>query len=368
MGEVRILLTSAGSLLGRGILSTLRGRRDGLFILGGDLDPQSVGCRQCDAAIALPPTFDAGFVDAVTRCVDVHHIDLVIAGRDPDALALAHSDLPLIGSPAPLVTAARDKWLTFQWCSERGIPFVPSVATGTGNTRRETADLVDRWGLPLICKPRDGSGSLGVRVLLTHEQVGACLSKPGMVLQPFLDPPAPLAPDFSEGIPLFWEVPCEAEYGVQALIGPRGQVGPWMPFVSTHRLGRNERLAACDDVSLRRFAEDVIPRMAAAGWRGPVNLQVRRSAAGWLIIEINPRFSGGTSARYLLGFDEVGWTINAWMRRGVVPHVPQDRAREVVWLPQEFAVTVPVPARGLADHDPAHPYTGPHDQHPVLGS
>jgi carbamoyl-phosphate synthase large subunit len=199
-------------------------------------------------------------------------------------------------------------------------------------------DAQGLWDPPLIAKPRLGSGSLGVRVLLTREQVAAACQTPGLIIQPFLDPPTELMPDLSMGVPLFWEVECRTEYGIQALIGPQGEVEGWFAFRAEHRLGRNEWLAACDDRSLEVFAAWVVPRLAAAGFRGPVNLQVRRSGEQWSIIEMNPRFSGGTSGRYLLGFDEVGWMINAWLGAGIVPPGPQAPVGEAVWLPEVFGV------------------------------
>lgn len=330
-----VLLTSAGSLLGRGILSTLTGRRHNLHLVGGDLNPHNPGTRSCDVAVSLPPTTSPAFTDAVARIVAEHRIDLVLPGRDPDALLLAHTDLPLAGSSPALVATSRDKWLTYQWCQGVGIPFVATVCTDHADCQQALA-----WPLPLIAKPRAGSGSIGVRVLLTREQLQGTLAQPGMVIQPFLDPPAQLSPDLTLGTPLFWEVECNAEYGVQALIGPEGDIGPWFCFVASHKSGRNDRLRACHDPSLNAFASDVVPKLAAHGWRGPINLQARRSAQGWQLIEINPRFSGGTSGRYLLGFDEVGWVLNRWLGADTLPAGPANVAQEVVWLPHEYAAGV----------------------------
>ena len=330
----KVLLTSAGSLLGRAILSTLRGRRQQLVVIGGDMNPYHPGISSCDVAVKLPPTHTLEFIKAVASTVAEHHIDLVIPGRDPDALLLAHTNVPLAASKPQLVEISRDKLLTYQWCKNVGIPFAATACTDHADRQQ-----VFEWPLPLIAKPRSGSGSLGVRVLHTRAQVAATLAQPGMVIQPFLDAPSQLTPDLTLGTPLFWEVACNAEYGVQALIGPRGEVGPWFCFVASHKSGRNDTLRPCQDPSLQAFASEVAPKLAGHGWRGPINLQVRRSPQGWQLIEINPRFSGGTSGRYLLGFDEVGWVLNNWLGAGTVPPGPAVTAREVVWLPQEFELT-----------------------------
>lgn len=331
----KVLLTSAGSLLGRGILSTLTRRRQNLLLIGGDLNPHSPGTRSCDVAVTLPPTTSPEFTDAVTRIAAEHRVDLVIPGRDPDALLLARTHLPLAGPSPALVEICRDKLLTYQWCQSVGIPFVDTVCTDSDDRQRALA-----WPMPLIAKPRTGSGSIGVRVVLHQDQLQGTLAQPGMVIQPFLDPPAQLSPDLTLGSPLFWEVECDAEYGVQALIGPGGEIGPWFCFVASHKSGRNDRLRQCDAPGLNEFASAVVPKLAAHGWRGSINLQARRSPQGWQLIEINPRFSGGTSGRYLLGFDEVGWVLNRWLGAGTIPAGPADVAQEVVWLPHEYAAGV----------------------------
>ena len=65
----------------------------------------------------------------------------------------------------------------------------------------------------------------------------------------------------------------------------------------------------------RQFGE----ALATVGWRGPVNVACVHDGTRWLCLELNGRFSGGTGARTALGFDEVGWVVNAWARRNVVP-------------------------------------------------
>jgi carbamoyl-phosphate synthase large subunit len=62
---------------------------------------------------------------------------------------------------------------------------------------------------------------------------------------------------------------------------------------------------------------------AAAGWRGPCNIQGKRDPElGLQVIETNGRFSGGTSARRLLGFDEVALGLRQWLGDGVLSADP----------------------------------------------
>lgn len=322
-GERVILLTGVGSLLGRCLLDALRDRRDNLTVIGADLDPNAPALAECDRVVDLPADDDDDFAMQVQQVCRTHTVDLVIPCRDPGnaALALASDrpevDIPLAAPVGSMVATTRDKAASADWCAAYGIPHAPTISTDTLDDKG--LSLIDEWGFPLIAKPARGSGSLGVTVVLDDTQLHAVIDVPGMVLQPFLSPPDLLAPDLSRGVPLFWEVACDDEPGVMALFGPKGEIGPHMCFSARHRLGRNEALWIESDPTLEAFAADVLPKFAAAGWRGPLNLQVRRGADGWQVIEINARFSGGTAARLHMGLDEVGWILNAWLGESTVP-------------------------------------------------
>ena len=247
-----------------------------------------------------------------------------------------------------------DKWAAFQWCQEQGLPFTPTVLTDDLDSDISIKALVDEFGLPLITKPRDGSGSLGVRLLHNDDQVRMAGEEAGMVIQPFLDPPAGavLELDPSRGTPLFWEIPVPRNYGAQILIGPEGEIGPILPMAASQRLGRNESCTPWFDDGLDELLAQVTARFANAGWRGPLTVQARPHHEAWFITEFGGRFSGGTSQRTWLGVDEVGWIINSWAGREVVPpltHLPADDVRRYltdcpVWYTSEGA-SLSSPAR-----------------------
>lgn len=49
-------------------------------------------------------------------------------------------------------------------------------------------------------------------------------------------------------------------------------------------------------------------------------MQAKRDGSGWKVIELNGRFSGGTSCRLHLGFDEVALLVNEWLGHATVPY------------------------------------------------
>lgn len=340
-----ILVTSIGSGVGRSILDALSGRRAGVRLIGGDANAQAVGMGECDEAVVLPTTDHPGFLAAVESVCESRGVDLVLPGRDPDAVGLSEAawtrgaKVRAPCAPPALVAMARDKWASYRWCTERDIPFADSVATDEPDAERLAMALVERHGFPLVCKPRAGSASLGVTIVVDQRHLQGALAQSGMLLQPFLSPPQPaLRLDTSAGLPLFWEVPCPDEPAIMALLGPEGELGPHLCFTGSHRFGRTENLRRLDDESLSGFAGRVVARFGEEGWRGPLNLQVRRGHDGWRIIEINPRFTGGTAGRLHLGLDEVGWVVNRWLGEDVIPAWPHAPAARVDRVPRDVPV------------------------------
>ena len=344
---MKIVLTGAGSLVGQCVLDCLEGRRENLHLIGANLDPHAVNLHRCDQIYPLPPVTDAAaFTMALGRLIDREAPDLVIPCRDPDIPILAAwqdagaAQAPILVGPTWLAELMMDKWKLYCWARHEGLPFAQTVLSGQPESLPNGLALVEEFGFPLIVKPRRGSGSTGIRVLLNHSQLERTVGLQDMLIQPFYDIPqgSHFALDLAFGLPLFWEIPCPYEFGGQFLIGPDGAIGPHLAFGSSHRLGRVESQEPCPDERLAGDLMAFAKAFAKAGWRGPLNIQARRDGHSWRVIEVNGRFSGGTSARYLLGLDEVGWIINAWAGAVVVPGSPNLPAAKVQRLFTNFSV------------------------------
>lgn len=340
--DATLIITSVGSLVGQNILDALEGRRQRLTVVGLNSVVDAPNNFRCDRVHQLPP-LDAGEVyqQRFQELLAREEPNLIIPGRDADVVELArqgeeHPELAarlLVGSLA----AARvmdDKAASHDFARTHGLPFADTVTSGLPDSLEQGERLRANHGFPLLAKPRQGHGSLGVRLLFRQEQLARLLRQPGWVVQPLLDPrPGVAELDFELGMPCQWSLPETRLFGVQTLIGRDGGLGPSQGYIATMVLGRCERLTRRDDAELLAIADDFARAMAAAGWRGAFNLQLKKDPRlGFQAIEMNGRFSGGTSARLLLGFDEVGWCVNHWLGRAVVPLAPVTPCREVARL------------------------------------
>jgi len=337
-----ILVTSGGSLVGKTVLDCLEGRRSGVRLVACNAAKDSPSLFRYDSFHIVPLTGAGGWEAAMTAVIKAEAPAVVIPGRDTDVDALA--DLAarqpelakaFTGGSARMARVIVDKAETARFAAEHGLAFAPTVSTDDEGTHAAAAALANTYGFPLIAKPAQGRGSLGVRVVTCEAQLHVATGLPGIIIQPFLDcPPASdLELDTSAGIPLFWEVAEDRLYSVQFLIDRAGGILGHNIQRARLVLGRVEEVWTYENEALFAVAHAFAVKAAQQGWRGPLNVQAKRAdAAGtcWKVIELNGRFSGGTSCRLHLGFDEVAMIINEWVGRPVVGQLNTVPVRHII--------------------------------------
>ena len=335
-----VAMTSVGSLVGQVVLDALEGRRDDITLIGLNESASAPNNFRCDETILVPNTESPDFSSSVAKVCNEKMVDLLIPGRDPDIYTLsklAESDslgaTIAISGCSSMALMMADKAETARFSQEHDLPFADTVATESIDAKDRVDSMIQEHGYPLIAKPASGSGSSGVYILRNDHDVNDAIKLPGFILQPYLDPPDQIAPLHQVGVPLFWQVREDRLHGVQVLIDSDGNIGPSCSFRSVMVCGRCEYLEQVEDSALTEVAIRYARIVAAEGWRGPFNVQAKRDHHGeWRVIELNGRFSGGTSARRLLGFDEVGWVINKFLGRSAIPEDTVKPSNRIVRL------------------------------------
>ena len=318
MSRYRILITGVGSLVGKGLLDALEGRRESLWIMGTTFGLDAPGVYRCDEAFLTEPSESPAFPAQIRQIVDRVRPDIVIPGRDPDVAVVAALDVASLTGSAQAAAICWDKWLTYEFAADRGLPIIDTALPGAAD-----------YGPPAIAKPRSGSGSLGVKLLLNEAAWQRAQQLNGYVLQPLIGPVPPEI-DPADGLPLFWSAQIARQGGVQGIIDPDGNVGVAAAFETLMQFGWVRSQWLSDDSGLLAVGMAWLSAMAEAGARGPLNISCLHDGRSWQVMELNPRFSGGTSSRTLCGFDEVGWALNRWAGRDVVPSLTNPPAGSVV--------------------------------------
>ena len=287
-----------------------------------------------DRAFFAPPlvTERKDFEQRFEEILSIVHPNLIIPCRDEDVvfvseLAEKRPDLRarLLCGSLDIAVSMLDKWLSWGFSNAHGLPFAPSTCANMDSSSLNA--FVEKHGLPLIAKPRNGFASRGVKLLFKRSQLDSLLGRPDYILQKYIGDPGKVYEHVrhveEEGMPLFHSLE-ETKISVQGCVGPKGEIGGVLVTQHVMRQGKSERVELCEDDAVLQQGFQWITKIVEAGWRGPLNIQCQHDQDGNLFIyEYNGRFTGATSGRVLLGFDEVGITLGLWLGK----HFPQSGIR-----------------------------------------
>jgi hypothetical protein len=131
----RLLILSAGSLLGQNILDALEPRRGRLEVLGADARADSGRLFRCDRVYLTPLIEEEeAFEQRLLEIAGLEQPDLIIPGRDHDILFLSRFSTrhPQWAAriPCGAYEAARimqDKALSWEFARQQGLPFAETL-------------------------------------------------------------------------------------------------------------------------------------------------------------------------------------------------------------------------------------------------
>ncbi|UGS36596.1 ATP-grasp domain-containing protein [Capillimicrobium parvum] len=276
----RVLVTGTGGPSGISILRDLAD--EPLDLIAADIDPFAAGLYLVDAPrrAILPRGDDAGFCDALLEICQAESVSIVVPTVDSELLPLALDRERYAGSGVRLVLASEetlrtclDKWVLAERC--RDAVRVPDTWVVDDGFDPAAPDL------PVIVKPRSGSGSRGIRLVERREELEA-LERDGTLL-------------VQENLP-------GTEYSLDVIAREDGHVAGVVPrarlkvdsgIAVTGRTLHDERLDA--------FAREVARLI---GLTTVANVQVKEDAGGVpALLEVNARFPGTMPLTIAAGVD-----------------------------------------------------------------
>ncbi len=317
--KLRLLVLSVGTRVGQNVLASLKDRRDDVHFAATSSVCNEPTLFDCDVIYRVPPTVAeaAAFERTLLEIMDAERIDLVIPCRDDDVSFLAslrgrRPDLAgrLLCGDAEPVRVISDKWLSSAFSVRHGLPFAASLIKCGAE---EMKAFVAAHGYPLVAKPCRGYASLGIYLLWNETQLLNALDQDSYMVQQFLGDPNTVIDYLAEmkdkGVPLFHTFQGQ-RHSIQALIAPDGTISHVMSIRIVSDRRRSKWVGLDTDPASIEIGNRCAAAFAAAGWRGPLNIQCQRAPDGQLMIhEFNGRFTGATFERWLLGHDEVGAAI-----------------------------------------------------------
>jgi carbamoyl-phosphate synthase large subunit len=276
----RVLVTGAGGPSGITILRDLVD--EPLTLIAADIDPYAAGLYLVDAPLRaiLPRGDDPSFADVLLELCRRESVDVVVPTVDSELLPLARArdryaqaGVTLVLASEQTLSACLDKAVLARRCD--AVVNVPR--TQIVDDRFEPAGVE----LPVIVKPRSGSGSRGIRLVARVEELEALERDGTLLVQEHLP-----GPEFS------LDVLARAD-GVVVGVVPRERLKVDSGIAVTGRTLHDDKLEA--------FARAVAQ---AIGLTTVANVQVKEDVDGEpSLLEVNPRFPGTMPLTIAAGID-----------------------------------------------------------------
>lgn len=276
----RVLVTGAGGPSGIAVMQSVQSPQ--LTVLAGDIDPYAAGLYLVPEGqrFILPRGDDPTFADQLLDLCERESVDVVVPTVDTELLPLARdreryaaAGVTLVLADEQTLAVCLDKWALDARCRSK--------------VRTPRCWLVDASfdpsepELPVIVKPRSGSGSRGIALLRSRDEL-AVLERDGtLLIQEHLP-----GPEFS------LDVLASASGEVLAVV-PRERLKVDSGIAITGRTKRDEEL--------ERFGAEVARLI---GLTTVANVQVKGAADGApALLEVNPRFPGTMPLTIAAGID-----------------------------------------------------------------
>jgi carbamoyl-phosphate synthase large subunit len=290
-----VLVTGAGSILGQGIIKSLKlanNQHSGSVkyrIFSADMSPQAAGLYRCYKAFLIPAPSSDEYAEQIIQICKENDIDAVFVGTDEELMPLAalkdriekESDATLITNPENVIKIASDKWATYEYLEKNKIPCAKSVLP------EDSHEFIGEFGFPIVVKPREGHGSLHFYIVNNYDELKQVISFIEMVGW------RPILQEYLEG---------NNEFTSGITIDKSGK--KVMSTISMRKIIKNGQTykAFIDDFDpVRRSAQEVARKIGA---NGAINIQAKMVDDKHKVFEINARFSATCPLRAVAGINE----------------------------------------------------------------
>ena len=312
--DISVLVTGAGGPAAIAVIKSLRAD-PGVELLAADTDCWAAGLYLVPRAARalIPPGPSPEFTELLlARCMELG-ADVVIPTVDAELRPLAaarrtfeQAGVRLMLPPAAALDLALDKLALALACA--AVVRVPRTEPLDGKTDPES------WSYPVVVKPRTGSGSRDISVLVSAAELKAMEPAEDFIIQEYLPGP---------------------EYSIDVLADTDGRVVAGVPRVRA-RVDAGVSVAGrtLHDRELEWFGAEVVTRL---GLTFIANVQVRRDQAGQpALVEVNPRVPGSLSLTVASGVDMPRMALDALRGRRLPEHAEFCEKAMVRFLDERF--------------------------------
>ncbi len=303
----KILITSVGSGVGNAVLTAIQRSRRHYYVVSTNTEPFHSGVYRSDKVYLVKKSdvYPDEWVEKIIEIVKKDKPLMLIPGRDADVTLLSkvkerieELGVKVMCSDKNIVEQSNDKFLTSNLFNKLGLQYAETVDM---SDKKGLKRIINKYGFPLIAKPRFGTGTIGVKLVLNKSDIQNILdvTKPHEYLvQEYLPPTGPL-----HSITTMTPLIQDWEYSIQILFNPKGKIMGVFPSINTLENG----LPVAVRVSRSTEIEDSLKTITSLNGTivGPINIQGRVKNGKIVYFEANLRCTGITGTRAGLGFNEI---------------------------------------------------------------
>jgi carbamoyl-phosphate synthase large subunit len=302
-----ILVTAVGGRsVGSGVLHALtrcsNEVSDRWNVIATDADSFSWGLYKVSEHTLLPLANDPEYIAAVQNAVTRYSLDAIIPGSEVEANVLSKNkhlfNIPIITNAHEIMPLMMDKFSTTAKLKELGLPIISTLKV------EDWKEAIKMFEFPMIVKPTTGTGgSKGVTLCSTEIELKTVLdnlpSNSGYCIQPLIGTEDD---EYTVGV-------LSDKNGkiIDSIVMKRKLIG--LSLLDTKKIGET-KFSISTGYSQGYFIkhkliQDFCEQLALAiESKGPLNIQLRIHKGEIYVFEIHPRFSGTTTMRADVGFNE----------------------------------------------------------------
>ena len=279
------------------------------------MDPTAPALAACDVQRLVPPAAVPDYLNRLIEVIQAENINMIFSLNDLELELLsrnreaieARTGATVYVAPEQTTTLCADKWRTFKFAEQQGIP---TPATFLDASEAQSAVAAGHAAFPMIVKPRWGSASIGlVRVEAAHELDAAVQACATAVSR------SPLAVFGLEQAVIIQEMISGAEYGVDLLYGrDEAFIGFAAKRKLAMRAGETDKAVT---VSPERFRQSVERIASQLPHRGNLDCDFLERDGQMLLLEMNPRFGGGYPFTHMAGANHVSMLLAEYCGRAL---------------------------------------------------
>lgn len=308
-------LSCIGSGVGQSVINSLNLSKLPFKTIGLGTNPFAYGLYDCDDYDYTLNIYNQRYIDDLIENCLAHKIDLLIPGLDDEALLYAQNvekfstaGIKVLVAGEELISICRDK-------EKMSIELNKIVDVFVKSYNKNTLNDDIKKGLvrfPFIAKPRGGFASRGVEIIRSAEDLFKITDD--HIIQE-LAIPIKTDPNYSFYVNQISKNinPQVSELSIQLVYDQRGQIMGRMFSYNKLNNGVPIEIVPYDNDYIWSIIDKLTPAFIKMGLRGPLNIQGRLTENGLKLFEMNPRFTGITGLRALMGFNEVEACVKEWL-------------------------------------------------------